>query len=106
MLKKEKCRDGNVSVEFLCSTLDLLWDHPLEIRLCYLDDPNSLSILLLPFFFYSLVVLCLDAYVNLTFMSRKTELSLTNHLVSHLVLSSCAVKNVEGSVSLPARICN
>ena len=47
----------------------------------YLDDPNSLSILLLPFFLYSLVVLCLDAYVNLTFMSCKTELSLINHLV-------------------------
>ena len=105
MLKKEKRRDGNVSVEFFCSTLDLLWDHPLEIRLCYLDDPNSLSILLLPFFFYSLVVLCLDASVNLTFMSCKTELSL-NKSSCHLVLSSCAVKNVEGSVSLPARICN
>ena len=41
----------------------------------YLDDPNPLCILLLPFFLYSLVVLCLDAYVNLTFMSCKTELS-------------------------------
>ena len=56
--------------------------------LCYLNDPNSLSILLLPFFFYSLVVLCLNAYVNLMFMSCKTELSLINHLVilsCHLV---------------------
>ena len=37
---------------------------------------------------YSLVVLCLDAYVKLTFMSCKTELSLINHLVilsCHLV---------------------
>ena len=22
--------DGNLSVEFLCSTLDLLWGHPLD----------------------------------------------------------------------------
>ena len=49
--------------------------------LCYLNDPNSLSILLLPLFFHSLVVLCLNAYVNLMFMSCKTELSLINHLV-------------------------
>ena len=42
---------------------------------------NSLSILLLQFSFYSSVVLCLDAYVNLTFMSCKNELSLINHLV-------------------------
>ena len=57
--------------------------------LCYLDDPNWLStVLLLPFFFYSLVVLCLNAFVNLMFMSCKTELSLINHLVilsCHLV---------------------
>ena len=52
-----------------------------SLRLCYLDDPNSLSILLLQFFFYSFAVLCLVAYVNLTFMSCKTELSLINHLV-------------------------
>ena len=87
MLKKEERRDGNLSVEFLCSTLELLWVIH-QIRLCYLDDPNSLSILLLPFFLYSLVALCLDAYVNLTFMSCKTELSLINHLVilsCHLV---------------------
>ena len=60
--------------------------------LCYLDDPNSLSILLLPFFFYSLVVLCLDAYVNLTFMSCKTELSFINHLVILSCNLNCAVK--------------
>ena len=56
--------------------------------LCYLNDPNSLSILLLPVFLHSLVVLCLNAYVNLMFMSCKTELSLINHLVilsCHLV---------------------
>ena len=48
----------------------------------------TLSILLLPFFLYSLVVLCLDAYVNLTVMSCKTEQSLINHLVlAYLVLS-------------------
>ena len=52
-----------------------------QIMLCYLDDPNPLSILLLPFFFFSLAELCLDAYVNLTFMSCKTELSLINNLV-------------------------
>ena len=33
----------------------------------------------LPFFLYSFVVLCLDANVNLTFLSFKTELSLINH---------------------------
>ena len=39
-------------------------------------------------FLYSLVVLCLDAYVNLTVMSCKTEQSLINHLVlAYLVLS-------------------
>ena len=54
-----------------------------KISLFYLDDPYSLSILLLPFFLYSLVVLCLDAYVNLTFMSCKAELS--------LIKSSCPV---------------
>ena len=58
------------------------------ISLSYLDDPNSLSILLLPFFLYSLVALCLDGYVNLTFMSCKTGRSLITHLVlSCLVLS-------------------
>ena len=50
-----------------------------------MDDPNSFSILLLPFFLYSLVVLCLDAYVNLTFMSWKTELSFINLLISKWV---------------------
>ena len=41
----------------------------------------TVFISLSPFFLYSLVVLCLDAYVNLTFTSCKTELSLINHLV-------------------------
>ena len=41
--------------------------------LCYLDDPNSFPILFL--FLYSLAVLCLATFVNLTYMSRKTELS-------------------------------
>ena len=39
-------------------------------------------------FVSDLVVLCLDAYVNVTFMSCNTELSLINHFVlSCLVLS-------------------
>ena len=59
----------------------LMQGHPLDYWLCYLDDPSSLSILLLPIFLYSLVVLCLVGYVNLTFMPCKTELRLINHLV-------------------------
>ena len=42
------------------------------------DDPNSLRrpiSLLHFFFFYSLAVLCLDSFVNLTYMACKTELS-------------------------------
>ena len=54
--------------------------------LCYLNDPNSLSIFLLPLFFHSLVVLCLNVYINLMFMSCKTELSLINQ---RLVILSC-----------------
>ena len=35
-----------------------------------------------------LVVLCLDAYVNVTFMPCKTELSLINHLVLYVSCQS------------------
>ena len=34
-VKKEERGDGNLSVEFLCSTLDLLWGHPLDYALLF-----------------------------------------------------------------------
>ena len=49
-----------------------------DLSLCYLDYPNcqlALQFVVTVFFLYSLAVLCLDAYENLTFMSCKTELS-------------------------------
>ena len=34
-VKKEERGDSNLSVEFSCSTLDLLWGHPLDYALLF-----------------------------------------------------------------------
>ena len=77
---------------FLGSSLDIYILY--SVRNCILKQGSStrlaFAIWMIPtrspfccyhIFLYSLAVLCLDAYVNLIFMSCKTELSLINHLV-------------------------
>ena len=63
----------------------LLQGHPLDQPLLFGLSKFAIYFVV-AFFFYSLVVLCLVAQVNLAFMSYKTELSLINHLVLSCII--------------------